>query len=165
MNISPSPWSAKRGFTFVELLVTLSLLALLASVVLPISDLLSRQQKEQELRHALLEIRQALDQFKEESAKGKIPPSLQSVDGYPLQLTTLLAVTEPNSKAPPIHFLRRIPRDPFFPDNTVKPEDTWGKRSYNANLIIDPSQPAGDIYDIYSLSNQIGTNGIAYKEW
>ena len=164
MNTVRLPWSAEIGFTFIEMLVTLALLALLASVVLPVSDLMSRQEKERELKRALIDIRHGLDEFKHASEAGKIPDSLKSPNGYPLQLNTLLEVPSSSSKEAPQRFLRRIPRDPFFPDAAEKPEDTWGKRAYQS-ASVNSSTSTSDIYDVYSQSTQTGLNGIPYKDW
>ena len=62
-----------------------------------------------------------------------------------------------------MYFLRRVPRDPMFPDATVPAADTWGLRSYKSPP-ADP-QPGDDVFDVYTLAQGKGLNGIAYREW
>ena len=62
-----------------------------------------------------------------------------------------------------LYFLRRVPRDPFFPDANVAAEDTWGLRSYQSPP--DDPQPGDDVFDVYSQSGTKGLNGIPYREW
>jgi len=59
--------------------------------------------------------------------------------------------------------MRRVPRDPFFPDGKVAGEETWGLRSY-ASPPDDP-QPGDDVYDVYSLDHGVGLNGVHYHDW
>lgn len=161
INLQPK----NAGFTFVEVLVSLVLLALLASVVIPVSDLVSRQAKERELKNSLLEIRKALDAYKEASEKNEIPKAYQTQSGYPPNLKILEGIPLEENKQGTTHrrFIRKIPTDPFTTQKDVLPENSWGKRSYLSEA--SAPQVGEDVYDIYSLSDQIGTNGIAYREW
>lgn len=153
----------QNGFTFVEVLVSLVLLALLASVVIPVSDIASRQSKERELKRALLEIRDAIDAYKEASDKNEIPKQFQTASGYPPNLKILEGIPEERGKIKHQRFIRKIPADPFSTQKNILPEQTWGKRSF---LSEDNDPKEGeDVYDIYSTSKKIGTNGIAYHEW
>ncbi|MBC6962514.1 MAG: general secretion pathway protein GspG, partial [Nitrosomonas sp.] len=62
-----------------------------------------------------------------------------------------------------IFFMRRLPRDPMFPDTEVPAAETWGKRSYASPP--DSPEEGDDIYDVYSLSEKAGLNGIPYNQW
>lgn len=152
-----------RGFTLIELLVTLALIGLVASIALPVAELTTLRLKEGELRSALRQIRDGLDAFKQAVDEGRIIQRAGD-SGYPRSLTLLVDGVE-DARSPThskIHFLRRIPRDPFA-DPTLKPEDTWGKRSYQSEYIRP--RPGDDVYDVYSLAPGSGINGIPYREW
>lgn len=151
------------GFTLIELLITVAIVALLASIAMPLSELAAQRGKEQELRQSLREIRQAIDDFKRASDEGVIErPADKS--GYPPSLATLVNGV-PDTRSPvaaKVYFLRRLPRDPFA-DAGKPAEQTWGLRSY-ASPPDDP-RPGNDVYDVYSLSAGKGINGVPYKEW
>jgi general secretion pathway protein G len=153
-----------RGFTLIELVITLAIVGLLATAAMPLAQLVSRREKEAELRTALRDIRGALDAYKAAGQAGHIKLEL-GASGYPPDLKSLYAGVE--DAASPNHtnmyFLRRIPRDPFFPDTTAAAEETWGLRSYKSPP--DDPQPGDDVYDVYSLSNVKGLNGVMYRAW
>ena len=153
-----------RGFTLIELVITLAIVGLLATAAMPLAQLVSKREKEAELRTALRDIRGALDAYKAAAQAGHIKLEL-GASGYPPDLKSLYAGVEDasNPKHVNIYFLRRIPRDPFFPDTTAAAEETWGLRSYQSPP-TDP-QPGDDVYDVYSLSNVKGLNGVAYRDW
>lgn len=151
------------GFTLIELLVTLALVGLFATLALPLAELTIQRNKEAELRAALRQIRTALDAYKQAVDEGRV---LQRPgdSGYPPNLNMLVDGVE-DAKSPsrvPIHFLRRIPRDPFA-DPEVKAEQTWGKRSYKSSA-ANP-QPGEDVFDVFSRSAGVGLNGIPYGQW
>ena len=152
-----------RGFTLIELMVTLALIALFSTLALPLQELAVKRGQEVELRSALRQIREALDAYKQAGDDGRIV--VQSGDsGYPKSLTLLVTGVK-DAKSPteaPIHFLRRIPRDPFA-DPKLKPEDSWGQRSYLSEY--DRPQRGNDVYDVYSLSPDTGINGVPYGQW
>ena len=154
----------RRGFTLIELLVTLAILGVLASAVIPLAELAVKRTKEQELRAALRDIRSALDEYKRAFDEGRIPKKPDE-SGYPPSLNVLVqgVANEKDPKKARIYFLRRIPRDPFSTDPAVPPASTWGERSYAS----PPDAPAAgnDVFDVYSLAEGVGLNGIPYRQW
>lgn len=152
------------GFTLVELLVTLAILAVMASLVLPVAQTAAQRAKEAQLRDALREIRTALDAYKRMSDEGRIARSASS-SGYPASLEILVQGVE-DQRSPyksKIYFLRRLPRDPFHPDTSVAASSTWLKRAY-ASEAEDPAE-GNDVFDVISLSRDTGLNGVPYQQW
>jgi general secretion pathway protein G len=153
----------QSGFTLIELLVTVVIVAILASVALPLSELSHQRTKEKELRQDLREIRTAIDAYKQAVDEGRILKSLDQ-SGYPPKLS-LLADGVVDARSPvskKIYFLRRIPKDPFA-EGVPDAESSWGKRSYNSPP--DAPREGKDVYDVYSSSARTGLNGIPYREW
>jgi general secretion pathway protein G len=141
-----------------------AIVALLASVAMPLNELVVQRAKEQDLRRALRDIREAIDGYKQASDDGRIPKRVGE-SGYPKQLEELVAGVEDqkNPRKERIYFLRRIPRDPFADDSSLSPAATWGKRSY-ASPPEAPSE-GDDVFDVYSLATGTGINGRPYREW
>jgi general secretion pathway protein G len=151
------------GFSMIELVAVLAILSVLALMVLPVAELVVQRQKESELRTALREIRMSLDAHKRAVDTGRVmvPPG---ASGYPARLTDLVEGVE-DARDPyrrPIHFLRRLPRDPFAPAD-LSAEATWATRAY-ASPWNDP-RPGEDVFDVFSRSERTGLNGIPYREW
>jgi general secretion pathway protein G len=154
----------QSGFTLVELVVTVAIVSVLAMMVVPLLEVSVQRHRESELRLALRQIRGAIDAYHQAAMDKKIelpadssgyPPSLeQLVDGVP-------DITKPDR--PKIYFLRRLPRDPMNPDNTLPPAESWGKRSYASPP--DAPSPGDDVFDVYSLSEGLGLNGVPYREF
>lgn len=156
--------SAQRGFTLIELVIAVAIVGVLAWLAAPLVEVSTQRQKEAELRSALRQIRTAIDAYHQAVLDKKIEAPADA-SGYPPDLDRLVAgvpdVTHPDRR--PIYFLRRLPRDPMHPDGSVPAAETWGKRSYAS----PPDEPreGEDVFDVYSLSERIGLNGVPYREW
>jgi general secretion pathway protein G len=151
-----------KGFTLVELLVTLALLALLVTSASPVVQLNSKREKERELKRALWQIRDALDDYKDAVDQGLIKKTADG-SGYPPNLRILVTGVE-NAQDPKkkrMFFLRRIPRDPFAADATLTNAQTWRIRAYDGGV----DEMAQDVYDVASRSGAIGINQQPYSEW
>lgn len=154
-----------RGFTLIEMVVTVAIVGLLASVALPMAELVSQRTRENELRHVLRQIRDALDGHRRAVEEGRVLQSI-GLSGYPATLKVLVDgvpdATSANRQAR-IYFLRRIPRDPMCADALVADEATWGKRDYRSSA--DEPHEGEQVYDVYSLAPGTGLNGIPYRNW
>jgi general secretion pathway protein G len=152
-----------RGFTYIELMITLAILAVLATASYPLAKLTMQRNKEHELKEGLRQIREGIDRYKQASDEGRIAKGTQD-SGYPKALDQLVNGVE-DAKDPArrkIYFLRRLPRDPFALATTSSVA-SWGKRSYSS----PPDNPTegADVFDVFSKSEAIGLNGRPYKEW
>lgn len=152
-----------RGFTLIELMVTVAIVGILASVTVPLASLTVQRHKEQELRRGLRELRTAIDAYKRAADEGRITRRVDD-SGYPQHLQQLVEGVEDAKRADRsrIYFLRRLPRDPFAPSAT-EAAASWGKRSYAS----PPESPTEgrDVYDVYSLAPGNGLNGVPYRQW
>ena len=153
------------GFTLIELVMTVAIVGLMATVALPMAELAVQRHKEQELRTALRDIRNALDAYRQATEDGRIQGG-RSLSGFPPSLQVLVEgvadARSPEGKTK-IYFLRRIPRDPFFTDPTITDDETWGKRSYASSA--DSPESGEDVFDIYTMTLGTGLNGISYRKW
>lgn len=160
----PGPRRQRSGFTFIELMLTLALLGVLATVAMPMVHLAHQRRQEQLLAESLREIRQAIDAYRRAADQGRIsvkagesgfPPTLQAlVDGV---------VDERNPVRSRQYFLRRLPRDPMAADASVPAADTWGQRSHDS--APDDPRPGADVFDVFSRASGTGLNGVAYRLW
>jgi general secretion pathway protein G len=153
-----------KGFTLIELVITVAIIAVLTSVALPLNELIVQRGKEHDLRRALRDVREAIDAYKQASDEGRIVKR-SGDSGYPKRLEELIAGVEDQKdpKKQRIYFLRRLPRDPFASDPQLGPAESWGRRSYQS----PPDEPrdGDDVFDVFSLSTAIGINGRPYREW
>jgi len=154
----------ERGFSLIELIITVAIVGILATAVLPAASLVAKRNKEQELRIALRQIRDAIDAYRLAVDEGRILKGAMD-SGYPKTLEVLVEGVEDakNPKKTRIYFLRRIPRDPMHGDPSVPAAETWGIRSYESPP--DNPAPGNDVFDVFSLSQDIGLNGVPYSQW
>lgn len=153
-----------RGFTLIEMVVTVAVVAVLAAIAVPVMQLTAQRAKESELRTALRQIREGIDAYKRLTDEGRIARAADG-SGYPPRLEDLVEGA-PDAKSPGsarIYLMRRIPRDPFSTDTSLDAAASWGRRSYAS----PPDAPAAgaDVFDIYSRAPGVGLNGIPYREW
>lgn len=153
-----SPLRRCCGVTLVELMVTVVILSVLATCILPLSQVTYRRSKEIELRRALRVVRTALDEYNRLVNEGKIPKKANG-SGYPETLDVLVKGVDLSGPVPlKRKFLRRIPRDP------MTQEGEWGMRSY----VDEPDSDiwgGQDVYDVYSQSDEVALDGTYYKDW
>jgi general secretion pathway protein G len=161
--------AAQRGITYVEVMATVAVLLIMAAMILPTAKATQRKQKEIALQQALREIRDAIDHF-HALCDDTIP-----MVGKRISKNTGLGCTDPTYpekledlvEGVPVRddtsgvkrkFLRRIPRDP------MTREGEWGLRSVRDRP--DSTTWGGtDVYDVYSKSQVVGSNGKKYSEW
>lgn len=155
----------QSGFTLIEMLAAMTLLALLLSVAVPFSALVKQRAKEGELRHSLQVIRNAIDAYYQASREGKIDTSLDR-SGYPPDLESLVKgvqdKTDPNGGK--LYFLRRLPADPMCERCEGRaPADTWDTRSYDSSP--ESFSSGRDVFNVRSKNRREGINGIPYTAW
>jgi general secretion pathway protein G len=155
---------SQTGFTLIELIVSFTILLVLSTMALPIARFQVRRSREKDLRYALLDMRKAIDKYKDMCDSGKItgkldeycyPPTLEVlVDGVKMN-NVITGLGQGSGK---VRFLRRIPKDPFTGDTD------WGKRS----MQDDPTSSSWggqNVFDVYSKTNDRAPDGTAYAEW
>lgn len=149
---------SNAGVTLIELVVTLTILSVLAMGIMPLSVISTKRSKELELKRNLRTIRKALDAYKKSVDDGEIPKDALS-SGYPPSLEVLVEGVEISGPVPyRMKFLRRLPKDPMTEDGE------WGLRSYEDEP--DSETWGGqDVYDVYSQSEKQALDGTDYKDW
>jgi general secretion pathway protein G len=146
---------SERGLTIVELIVTITILAILASAAVPIARVRVKREKERELRRDLWEMRDAIDKYKDAADAGKFQIKVDS-NGYPPDLATLVKGVDVQGKK--VKFLRRVPIDP------MTGKDDWGLRSMQDDS--DSTSWGGqNVFDVYSQSQGTALDGTKYQEW
>lgn len=153
-----------HGFTLIELVVTVAIIGVLTGAAMPLVRLVTQREHETELHQSLRVLRNAIDAYKRAADSGRIKMELGDT-GYPPNLQVLVDGVEDfqSETKTMMYFLRRVPRDPLFPDPTVAAAETWGLRSYKSPP--DAPAPGDDVFDVYSMAQGKGLNGIAYRDW
>lgn len=152
---------AERGFTIFEVGLAVALLAILATMAIPTTQLVRRREKEIELQRALREMRRAIDEYHRYAQQGLILQTDVSQDFYPEELENLVEgvelVGDPTGKK--VRFLRRIPLDPMtggFEWGLRSTRDDWDSNSWGGE----------NVYDVYSEATALALDGEThYNEW
>ncbi len=145
----------ERGLTLVELIVTTTILSILAAAAFPVARFQVKRQNERILRYDLWMMRDAIDKYKDAADRNAFQVKVDS-QGYPPDLETLVTGVEVQTKK--LKFLRRIPVDPM----TGKAE--WGLRSMQDDPTSDSYGGQG-VFDVYSKSTGTAMDGTKYSDW
>lgn len=155
----------RSGVSLIELVVTLTILAILATAVVPLSRWTVQRNREIELRRNLRTIRTAIDDYKK--AFDKMPQGpYKTGPGYPKDLQVLLDGYDFHDvKGGKRKFLRRKLYDPFHPPESDS-DDTWG---WGVRSTVDSPDSTiwgkEDVFDVYSQSEGTAIDGTKYKDW
>jgi general secretion pathway protein G len=143
------------GLTLVELIVTIAILAILASAAVPMARFQVKRAKERELRTDLWQMRDAIDKYKDAADKNAFQTKVDSMN-YPPDLDTLVNGVDVMGKK--LKFLRKIPVDPMT--GTAE----WGERS-NQDEAGSTSWGGQNVFDVYSKSQGTALDGTKYADW
>ncbi|WP_254064711.1 type II secretion system protein [Granulicella sp. S156] len=147
--------SGEAGLTLMELIIVVTMLAILASAAVPVAKFQVKRTKERELRRDLWEMRDAIDKYKDVADKGLIQTKADSIN-YPPDLQTLVDGVDVQTKK--MRFLRKIPTDPMT-GNT-----DWGLRSNQDDADSD-SFGGQNVFDVHSKSTGTALDGTKYSTW
>src|SRR5579871_2540969 len=145
---------AQGGFTLVEMIVAVSILAILTGMAIPLVRVKIQREREVELRRDLWEMRDAIDRYKDAADRGGFQTKA-GTDGYPPDLETLVNGVDVGGKK--VRFLRRIPVDPMTGKNE------WGLRSTQDDPDSD-SWGGQNVFDVYSKSQGDALDGTKYDQ-
>jgi general secretion pathway protein G len=149
----------QSGLTLIELIVAFTILLILTSMAVPLARARVRSERERELHRVLVEIRNAIDKYKDMADQGQLGPGKIGQEGYPESLEILVeGVKMAGQVDKKARFLRRIPKDPMT--NSTD----WGKRS----MQDDPTSTGWggqNVFDVYTKSTDKAADGTSYSEW
>jgi len=143
------------GVTFVELVVVVTIVAILATAAFPVARWELKRQKERELRADLWRMRDAIDRYKDAADRGAFQTKIDSFN-YPPDLQTLVDGVDVQTKK--VRFLREIPVDP------MTRQADWTLRA----MKDDPdsgSWSGENVFDVHSHSQGTALDGTKYSTW
>lgn len=136
MSVTSRVQAKSRGFTLIEMIIVITIIAILTSIAVPVYIVHLRHAHEAVLKEDLYTLRNAIDQYTQD--KNKAPQDLNDL------------VTA--------GYVRAIPKDPFTNSNT-----SWQTVQEDVITAIDQTQPG--ITDVHSGSSETGSDGTAYSSW
>lgn len=153
-------WAVRSaaGMTILELIVACGILVVLSGMAVPMARVQIKRQREALLRYDELQIRNAIDRYKDAADQNLIRVQA-GTEGYPPDLQTLVdGVQLAGAADRHVRFLRQIPVDPM-----TKSTD-WGLRSVQDDA--DATNWGGqDVFDVYTKSTGIALDGTKYSDW
>jgi general secretion pathway protein G len=155
MTIKIKTLSAESGVTLTELIIVVTIMAILATAVIPAVKFQVKRSKERELRADLWEMRRAIDAYKDVADIGGIQTKTDS-NNYPPDLETLVNGVDVKGKK--MRFLRAIPIDPMTHGTD------WGLRS-NQDEPDSSSFGGQNVFDVYTKSQGTALDGTKYDTW
>ncbi|MFL6274302.1 MAG: type II secretion system protein [Blastocatellia bacterium] len=165
IRVPHSAFRIPQGFTLLEIIIVITILSVLTAAAIPMVRNSVRRQREEDLRVALRQLRQAIDHYKEfhdRTQGGGIPIEWKTQSGYPKELKLLvdgfIPANQVGTSGNKVRFLRRLPEDPIT-GNTE-----WGTRSYKDDP-TSSSSGGDDVFDVFSKSDGTALNGTKYKDW
>jgi general secretion pathway protein G len=146
------------GMTLLELIVACGILVVLAGMAVPMARVQIKREREAALRYDLLQMRNAIDRYKDAADRNLIRVKV-GTEGYPPDLQTLVDGV-PLAGAPDrrVRFLRKIPTDPMTGTKD------WGLRSVQDDADAD-SWGGQDVFDVYTKSTGTALDGTKYSDW
>lgn len=164
-QIQRSRTARESGFSLLEIIIVLTIMAILAGATYPLMRNTVRRQREVALREALRDLRDAIDDYKrfnDQSGGQAIPIEWRSKSGYPKNLEILVEGFIPanviGTEGTKVRFLRRLPRDPMT-DSTE-----WGIRATDDEPDAN-SWSGEDVFDVYSKADGVAFDGTKYRNW
>jgi general secretion pathway protein G len=153
-----------RGLTLIELIITVTILGILAGGILPMLHNTAVRTKEIELRRNLRIIRIAIDDYKKTFDKMPDGP-LKSGNGYPKDLQELIEGRDfGDVKSGSVKFLRRPVPNPLALNSSDDSKWGWELRCYKDK----PSESTwcgDDVFDVYAPQNGVAMDGSRYNQW
>jgi general secretion pathway protein G len=155
----------RSGVSLLELVVTITILGILAAGVMPLVRNTAIRSKEMELHRNLRVIRVAIDDYKKTFDKGPDGP-LKTGSGFPKDLQELVEGKDfGDVKTGKVKFLRRKVLNPLNP-KSAEDDKQWGWELRCYKDEPTSSKWCGDdVFDVYAPQDGTALDGTKYNEW